>query len=135
MWNTQSFQFYQQKQSALEHWVVINGMKFNKSKCQILQLGWSNSRQKYNQSSSAGRDLGVLVGTARCGSALCPEDKTVSWGAANTAQLAKGGDHPLCAAQQGLTWMLPAALDPIRTIGRYLARAGQQSWGKGWNAL
>ncbi|GAB0207336.1 mitochondrial enolase superfamily member 1 [Grus japonensis] len=31
----------------LEHWAMINGMKFNKSKCQILHLGRSNARHKY----------------------------------------------------------------------------------------
>ncbi|KAK4822655.1 hypothetical protein QYF61_018607 [Mycteria americana] len=31
----------------LEHWAIINGMKFNKSKCQTLHLGWSNTGHKY----------------------------------------------------------------------------------------
>ena len=31
----------------LEHWAMINGMKFNKLKCWILHLGWSNARHKY----------------------------------------------------------------------------------------
>ncbi|KAK4813150.1 hypothetical protein QYF61_013115 [Mycteria americana] len=30
----------------LEHWAMINGIKFNKSKCQILHLGWRNARHK-----------------------------------------------------------------------------------------
>jgi len=48
---------------------MINGMKFNKSKCQFLCLGWSNTRHKYKlgeewlQSSPTKRDLGVLVGS------------------------------------------------------------------------
>jgi len=47
----------------LEHWVMINGKKFNKSKCQILHLRWSNTRHKYKlgeeclESSHAERDL------------------------------------------------------------------------------
>ncbi|PKU30118.1 rna-directed dna polymerase from mobile element jockey-like [Limosa lapponica baueri] len=51
----------------LEHWSIINGMKFNKTKFQIQHLGRSNTGQKcklgeeWLGSSPAERDLGVLV--------------------------------------------------------------------------
>ncbi|KAK4816365.1 hypothetical protein QYF61_015679 [Mycteria americana] len=49
------------------HWAMINGMKFSKSKCWILHPGWSNTGHKYKlgeewlESSPTERDLGVLV--------------------------------------------------------------------------
>ena len=51
----------------MKRWAVINGMKFNKSKCQILHLGWSNAAHSYKlgeqwlESSPAERDPEVLV--------------------------------------------------------------------------
>ena len=51
----------------MEHWAIINGMKFNKTKCWILHLGWSNAGHRYKlgeewlESSPAERDLGLLV--------------------------------------------------------------------------
>jgi len=46
---------------------MINRMKFNKSKCWILHLRWSNARHKYKfgeewlESSPAKRDLGCWL--------------------------------------------------------------------------
>jgi len=39
-------QALQRHLDRLEHWAMINGMKFNMTKCQILHLGWSNTRHK-----------------------------------------------------------------------------------------
>lgn len=50
--------------NRLEHWAVINEIKFNKLKCQILYLGWSNAVHKNHlgeqrlESSPAEKDLG-----------------------------------------------------------------------------
>ncbi|PKU39850.1 rna-directed dna polymerase from mobile element jockey- hypothetical protein [Limosa lapponica baueri] len=54
----------------LEHWAMINRTKFNKFKCQILHLEWSNSGHKHKlgeewlESSPAERDLGVLINSS-----------------------------------------------------------------------
>jgi len=51
----------------MEHQAIISGMNCNKNKCQILHLGWSNSRHRYKlgeewlASSPAARDLGLLA--------------------------------------------------------------------------
>lgn len=53
-------------------------MKFNKNKCLILHLGWSNAGHKYKlreewlESSPTEKDLGVLVGSSSIGvSSVC----------------------------------------------------------------
>ncbi|KAK4824025.1 hypothetical protein QYF61_009616 [Mycteria americana] len=67
----------QRDPGRLEHWAMINGMKFNKLKCQILHLGQSNARHKYKlgeewlESSPAERDLGLLVNSRLSMSQQC----------------------------------------------------------------
>lgn len=57
----------QRDQDIWEHWEIINGMKFNKNKCRILHLEWSDARHKCNledeylERSLTDRDLEVLV--------------------------------------------------------------------------
>lgn len=56
----------QRELNNLEVWAIINCMNFNKSKCQILHLGWFNTSYVYTMgnerlgSSPMERDLGIL---------------------------------------------------------------------------
>lgn len=80
----------------LEHWTMINGMKFNKLKCWIPHLGWSNTGYKYKlgegrlESRPAERYLGVLVDSSLCESADC-------------ALAAKKENHILECIKHGIT--------------------------------
>jgi len=66
----------------LESWAERNLMMFNKGKCRVLQLGKNNPMHQYRlredllESSSAERDLGVLVNYE---SAVCPGCQKGQW--------------------------------------------------------
>ncbi|KAF4790386.1 hypothetical protein TURU_140675 [Turdus rufiventris] len=68
----------QRNLDSLEHWAMINVMKFSKSKSWILHLALNKTGQKYKlaevclESSPAERDLGLLVSSTQCGPAVCP---------------------------------------------------------------
>lgn len=53
----------------MEHWAAINGRKFQKHKCWMLHLGWSDAAHKHSlgeeflESSPAERHLRVLAGS------------------------------------------------------------------------
>lgn len=89
----------------MEHLVTmpLSGMKFNKSKCQILPLGWSNTSHKIKlgeewlQSSPADRNPGVLVGSRLIKSQLC-------------ALVARKANHILGCVQHSITSQAIAAI-------------------------
>ncbi|KAK4817100.1 hypothetical protein QYF61_027963 [Mycteria americana] len=87
----------------LEHWAIINGMKFNKNKCRILHLGWSNTRHKYKlgeewlESSPAARDVGLNT-SQQCALAAKRANRILGCTQHSIASRSKEGIIPLYSA-------------------------------------
>lgn len=131
---------------------MINGMKFSKSKCQILPHGamsGTNQGEKCLESSPAQGVLGVLVHRRLNRSQQCvpwqPGGQTSSWSAPNTARVMfQRGDYPAvgldcwhCWSQHCWShleccvqfWILPLKGD-VKVLECVLPMAPKQ--GKGW---
>ncbi|KAJ7394962.1 rna-directed dna polymerase from mobile element jockey-like [Pitangus sulphuratus] len=72
----------------LERWAPVNFMKFNRTKCKILNVGWGNPKCKYRlgrewiENSPEEMDLGALVYErfkVTQQNAVIPQKVTISW--------------------------------------------------------
>ncbi|KAK4815392.1 LOW QUALITY PROTEIN: hypothetical protein QYF61_001380, partial [Mycteria americana] len=94
----------QRNLDRLEHWAMINGMKFYKSKCQILHLGRSNAgTQEWLESSPAERGLGELVDSRlnvsqQCALAARRANRILGCFKHSITSRPKEGIIPLCSA-------------------------------------
>ncbi|TRZ11644.1 hypothetical protein HGM15179_015465 [Zosterops borbonicus] len=96
-----TFNVIQKDLNGLERWAEKNQLKFRKGKCRILPLGTNNPLHQDRlgaellESSSAEKDLGILVDTKLSMNQQCPcgQEANGTWGALGRAfQQGKGGD-------------------------------------------
>ena len=127
---------------SLEHWAIINGVTFNKSKYQIVHLGRSNAGHKYKsgeewlESSRAARDVGVLVGSRlngspQCGPAAKRANRILGCTEHSITSRSREGILPL---NSGLTWSTVCSSGPHHEEGcqgtRMRAEEGNKAGGR-----
>lgn len=99
----------------LEYWAIINDMKVNKGRCQVLHLGWSSTEHSYRtliqtRKWAEGDQPGSEGMMVRAVQHEQPREQTIFWGLLNTAQsavqkkvvvplyLALVQSHPWCSS-------------------------------------